>query len=122
IGANEFPVERPSVIGVDRETGVLLRLAPFPWKGNDSDPPLLRWSWVRASVAGGQRDPRTDTRAPEGAVTATAYVEARDGWKLRWPFVRPHVAASLEAFLALARSGGPSLAYVNPATDVDVLQ
>ena len=42
IAANEFPVERASVIGVDRESGRLLRLSPFPWKGNDTDPPLLR--------------------------------------------------------------------------------
>jgi len=33
-----------------------------------------------------------------------------------------HVARSLEAFVASAKSGGPSLAYVAPATDVDVLQ
>ena len=33
VAANEFPVERPSVIGVDRETGDLVRLSPFPWKG-----------------------------------------------------------------------------------------
>ena len=42
--ANEFPVERPGVIGVDRQTGNLVRLSPFPWKGADTDPPLQRWS------------------------------------------------------------------------------
>ena len=27
VAANDFPVERPSVVGVDRETGRLVRLA-----------------------------------------------------------------------------------------------
>ena len=53
VAANEFPVERPSVVGVDRETGRLVRLAPFPWKGNDTDPPIAKWSWVVESVWAG---------------------------------------------------------------------
>jgi len=58
IAANEFPVERASVIGVDRESGRLLRLSPFPWKGNDTDPPLLRWSWIHARTLKDERDVR----------------------------------------------------------------
>ena len=42
IAANDFPVERPGVIAQDRATGALLRLAPFPWKGADTDPPVQR--------------------------------------------------------------------------------
>jgi len=41
--ANDFPIERPSVIAliVKRES---CAAHPFPWKGADTDPPLLRWS------------------------------------------------------------------------------
>src|SRR5438093_12503129 len=103
IAANEFPVERASVIGVDRESGRLLRLSPFPWKGNDTDPPLLRWSWIHARTAKDERDVRPETVNVDGEVVATAYVDAKDAWRLRWPFVRPHVRASLESLQALAR-------------------
>ena len=58
VAANDFPVERTAVIGVDRETGELLRLSPFPWKGADTDPPLRRWSWIHARVT------KDATRAP----------------------------------------------------------
>ncbi len=58
IAANEFPVERASVIGVDRESGRLLRLSPFPWKGNDTDPPLLRWSWIQRAGCATRNDER----------------------------------------------------------------
>ena len=121
-GASSFPVERPSIVGVDRETGELLRVAPFPWKGNDSDPPLIRWSWLRAEIGSADLDPRTDTRALTGAIAATAYLDAKGDWRLRWPFVRPHVSPSLEAFQQAARAGGPTVGYVAPATDMDVLQ
>ncbi len=122
IGANEFPVERPSVIGVDRETGALLRLAPFPWKGADSDPPVRRWSWVQAETGPAPRDPRRDSREVSGEVVANAYIEAREGWKLRRPFIRPHEHASLEAFQESAKGGGPTLGYVRPRDDADLLQ
>ncbi|MBM4421203.1 MAG: hypothetical protein FJ034_06400 [Chloroflexi bacterium] len=121
VAANDFPVERPSVIGVDRETGTLLRVSPFPWKANDTDPPLLRWSWVRGDLAPAPLDPRPDARVLEGEAVATAYVDAKDGWRLRWPFVRPHVAGSLEAFLSAAREGGPTAGFVQPV-DFDVIQ
>lgn len=120
--ANDFPVERASVVGVDRESGDLLRLAPFPWKAADSDPPVARWQWLRAAVDAAPRDPRRDSRLPAGGIAVAAYVEAREGWRLRWPFVRPHVAPSVEAFLQAARGGGQTLAFVEPRADVDVLQ
>ena len=120
--AGDFPVERPSVVGVDRETGQLLRIAPFPWKGTDTDPPLPRWSWLHAVLSDGGLDPRQDSRTLEGAAIPTAYVEAREGWRLRWPFVRPHEVASLEEFQERARAGGPTLAFVEAFSDVDVLQ
>jgi hypothetical protein len=123
VGSTDFPVERPAVIGVDRETGELLRLTPFPWKGADTDPPILKWSWIHARTAVAERDPRTGTREVGGEVTATAYVEPRDGWKLRWPFVRPHVVASVEALLAAAREGARTIGFVRPLPETaDVLQ
>ncbi|HEX4743959.1 MAG TPA: hypothetical protein VFW12_04735, partial [Candidatus Limnocylindria bacterium] len=57
VAANDFPVERPSVIGVDRESGRLLRLSPFPWKGADTDPPILRWAWINAKTVPAPYDP-----------------------------------------------------------------
>jgi hypothetical protein len=121
IAANEFPVERASVIGVDRESGRLLRLSPFPWKGTDTDPPLLRWSWVHARTVKDERDVRPETVNIEGEVTATAYVDAKDAWRLRWPFVRPHLRASLESLQALARDRVTTVGFVRPEGDGDVL-
>ncbi len=121
VGASDFPVERPSVVGVDRETGRLLRLAPFPWKGNDSDPPVARWSWVRVTASPDQRDVRPETMTVSGEIAATAYVEAKEGWRLRWPFVRPHLRASVESLTELARERAASAGFVKPA-DGDVLQ
>src|SRR6185503_9122234 len=121
IAANEFPVERASVIGVDRESGRLLRLSPFPWKGNDTDPPLLRWSWIHARTLKDERDVRPETVNVEGEVTATAYVDAKDAWRLRWPFVRPNLHGSLESLQALARDRAATIGFVRPEPDGDVL-
>jgi hypothetical protein len=57
-----------------------------------------------------------------GEVSLTAYVEAKDGWRLRWPFVRPHVVRSVEDLQQRARDGGATAAFVRPASDADVLQ
>lgn len=122
VGSTDFPVERPAVIGVDREAGELVRLTPFPWKGADTDPPLQRWSWINLRTAPAGRDPRPGTLEVAGDVTATAYVDAKDGWRLRWPFVRPHLVPSVEALLDDARSTGRTLGFVRPAPDADVLQ
>jgi hypothetical protein len=122
IGSSEFPVERPAVVGVDRETGDLVRLAPFPWKGSDTDPPIQRWSWIQVRALPAERDPRGGTLEVGGEVAATAYVDAKDGWRLRWPFVRPHLVGSVEALLDAARTGGRTLGFVRPARDADVMQ
>ena len=121
VAANEFPVERPSVIGVDRETGRLARLAPFPWKGNDTDPPILKWGWVHATTAPDVRDPRPETLTVTGELAMTAYVEPKDAWRLRWPFVRPHLIGSLESLTLLARERASSVGFVKVA-DGDVMQ
>ncbi|MGH2499923.1 MAG: hypothetical protein ACRDF0_07535 [Candidatus Limnocylindria bacterium] len=122
VAANEFPVESPSVLGVDRETGRLLRLSPFPWSGGDTEPPVPRWSWIHLRTAPAELDPRPESRRLEGEVITTAYVDAKDAWRLRWPFVRAQLHGSLEALRDLARSGAASAGFVRPAPDADVLQ
>jgi hypothetical protein len=122
IAANEFPVERPGVVGVDRETGGLLRLSPFPWKGADTDPPLARWSWINLRASRDERDPRPETMNVEGEIRSIAYVEAKDRWRLRWPFVRPHLRGSVESLTELARGRATTAGFVRPQADIDVLQ
>ena len=97
VAANDFPVERPSVIGIDRESGRLLRLSPFPWKGADTDPPILRWAWIQARTVVAAFDPRAGSAGVEGEVIQTAYVDAKDGWRLRWPIVRANLHGSVES-------------------------
>ncbi|MDE3112885.1 MAG: hypothetical protein KGN00_08615 [Chloroflexota bacterium] len=122
VGSEGFPVERPSVVGVDRATGALVRLTPFPWKGSDSDPPIPKWGWIHAPTRGAEYDPRPESVEPAGEIALTAYVDAKEGWRLRWPFVRPHVRASLEEVQQLARDGLASIGLVRAAPDTDVLQ
>ena len=121
VAANDFPVERPSIIGVDRETGRLVRLSPFPWKGSDTDPPVPKWGWLQVGVAEEQRDPRPETVGVEGEVALTGYVEAKEGWRLRWPFVRPHLHGSVESLTELARQRVATAGFVKPA-EGDVVQ
>ena len=121
VAANDFPVERTAVIGVDRETGELLRLSPFPWKGADTDPPLRRWSWIRSRVTRDERETRPETVTVVGEIAATGYVDAKDGWRLRWPFVRPHLRGSLESLTELARGRATTAGFV-PVTELDVVQ
>lgn len=120
VATSDFPVERPAVIGVDRETGALVRVSPFPWKGADTDPPVPKWSWLHAATRAAERDPRPESREVVGDVALTAYVDAKDGWRLRWPFVRPHVRASVEEVQQLARDGTATAGFVRPAPDADV--
>ena len=123
VAADRFPVERPGVIGVDRESGRLERLCPFPWKGADTDPPILRWSWIHARTAPADRDPRPESRNIKGEIVATAYVDPKDGWRLRWPFVRAHLRGSLESLQQLARDGAATAGFVRPAIyESDILQ
>lgn len=121
VAANDFPVERQAVLGVDRETGRLVRLSPFPWKGNDSDPPIAMWSWVQVTARADPRDPRPETLSVDGEIRATGYVDAKEAWRLRWPFVRPHVQGSVESLTELARQRVATLAFVRPA-EGDVVQ
>jgi hypothetical protein len=122
IGTSDFPVERPAVLGIDRETGAVIRLSPFPWKGTDTDPPLPKWAWIHARTRAAAFDPRPESREPEGEVAIAAYVDAKDGWRLRWPFVRPHVKRSLEEVQQLARDGVATAAFIRTGADADVMQ
>ena len=122
VAANDFPVERPSVIGVDRESGRLMRVSPVPWKGADTDPPIARWAWIHVATAPARYDPRSGTVEPEGEILVSSYVDAKDAWRLRWPFVRPHLLGSLASFLDLARQGSASAGFITPAEGADVLQ
>lgn len=122
IGSTEFPVERPSVIGVDRETGSITRLCPFPWKGADTEPPIPKWAWIHTGTRAAEYDPRPESREVVGEVSLTAYIDAKDGWRLRWPFVRPHVLGSLEEMQRRARDSVATAAFVRPAPDADVMQ
>lgn len=122
VAANDFPVERPSVIGIDRESGRLLRLSPFPWKGADTDPPILRWAWIQARTVVAAFDPRTGSAGVEGEVIQTAYVDAKDGWRLRWPFVRSHLHGSLESLQQSARAGAASAGFVKVGSEWDLQQ
>ncbi len=121
VAANEFPVERQAVLAVDRATGRLVRLTPFPWKGNDTDPPIATWGWLHLVSVADARDPRPETLSVDGEVLMTAYVDAKEGWRLRWLFVRPHLRGSAESLIALARERVASAGFVKPA-EVDVVQ
>ncbi|HEV8468367.1 MAG TPA: hypothetical protein VGR46_02070 [Candidatus Limnocylindria bacterium] len=122
IGANEFPVERPAIVGVDRQTGALVRLAPFPWKGADTDPPIPRWTWIQVNTSRDERDVRPETWNVEGEILTAGYVDAKDGWRLRWPFVRPHLRGSVESLTELARGRSATAGFVRPESDIDVVQ
>jgi hypothetical protein len=63
---------------------------------------------------------RPETVNVEGDVTATAYIDAKDAWRLRWPFVRPHVQTSLEALQVQARDRAATIGFIRPA-DGDVM-
>lgn len=122
VATSDFPVERASVIGVDRESGRLIRLSPFPWKGADTDPPILRWAWIQARTVVAPFDPRTGSAGVEGEVIQTAYVDAKDGWRLRRPFVRSHLHGSLESLLESARAGAASAGFVKVSPEWDLMQ
>jgi len=122
IAANEFPVERPSVIGVDRQTGRIVRLSPFPWKGNDTEPPVTKWGWLQLTAHDDDRDVRPETLMVEGEVRPTgSYVDPKDAWRLRWPFVRPNLRGSLESLSELAKQRVATIGFVKVA-EGDVIQ
>ncbi len=58
-----------------------------------------------------------------GDITATAYVDPKDGWRLRWPFVRAHLRGSVESIQQLARDGAATAGFVRAAVyESDILQ
>jgi hypothetical protein len=115
VGSTRFPVEQTALVGVDRASGRLLRVVPFAFGARDTEPPIAKWTWLQMRLRSAERDPRPESVSPEGDIAAVGYVEARDGWKLRWPFVRPHLRGSLEELTELSRAGVASAGYVRPA-------
>src|ERR671930_494725 len=87
VATSRFPVEQASIGGVDRASGRWVRVVPFRFGERDSDP----------------------------QVRNVGYVEAKEGWKLRWPFVRPHLRESLELLTELSRGGVATVGFVRPA-------
>jgi hypothetical protein len=120
VGTTRFPVEPSSLAGIDRASGRWVRLVPFRFGERDSDPPVRKWSWLQVSGEWQAGDPRPESFRPEGEVHDVGYVEAKDGWKLRWPFVRPHLRESLELLTDLARGGVASAGFVRPAPGASI--
>lgn len=115
VATTRFPIEPAAIGGVDRASGGWIRLSPFPFGDRDTQPPIAKWSWLQVSARRSSGDPRPETHAMSGEVAAIGYVEARDGWRLRWPFVRPHLRGSVEALVELARAGTATTGFVRPA-------
>src|SRR5207244_13382094 len=69
-----------------------------------------------------QLEPRAEGVTVDGEVEPTAYLDAKDGWRLRWPFVRPHLRASAESIIDLARSRLASVGFVRPEGEIDIVQ
>lgn len=115
VATTRFPFETPSVLGIDRASGGLLRLAPFPFGARDTEPPIAKWSWLQADLRRATMDPRPDSLETAGELRVVGYVDAKEAWKLRWPFVRPHLRESLEALGPLAAGGVASAGFVRPA-------
>jgi len=115
VGTQRFPVEQASIGGVDRASGAWVRLVPFPFGERDSEPSVRKWSWLQVSGDRGVGDPRPESFRPASDVREVAYVDAKDGWKLRWPFVRPHLRESLELLTELSRGSVATTGFVKPA-------
>lgn len=115
VATTRFPFEQASISGVDRASGRWVRIVPFRFGTRDSEPPIPKWSWVQIRVKKASGDPRSESVELEGQPNLVGYVEARESWKLRWPFVRPHVRDSIEALAELSREGVASVGFVRPA-------
>ncbi len=115
-----FPIEPSSLGGVDRASGRWIRLSPFLFGERDSVPPVRKWSWLQVNARRADRDPRPESLEPEGEVAEVGYVEAKDAWRLRWPFVRSHLRDSLESLAELSRGGVASVGFVRPAAGASI--
>ncbi len=115
VGTTRFPVERSAIGAVDRASGRFVRIVPFPFGERDSQPPVRKWAWLQVAGRRATGDPRPESFEPEGEIAEVGYVEAKDGWKLRWPFVRPHLRDSLETIQELSKGGVATAGFVKPA-------
>jgi len=115
VATQRFPVEPASLGGVDRASGRWIRLVPFRFGERDSEPPVRKWSWLQVGGTPREGDPRPESVRPEGEVAEVGYVEAKEGWKLRWPFVRPHLRESIELLSELSKGSVATTGFVRPA-------
>jgi hypothetical protein len=76
---------------------------------------------VQVTAGPDPRDVRPETQSVEGEILTTGYVDAKDSWRLRWPFVRPHLLGSVETLTELARQRVATAGFVKPA-EGDVVQ
>ena len=120
VATNRFPVEQSSLGGVDRASGGWVRIVPFPFGERDSEPPVRKWTWLQLAGIRSPGDPRPESFQPEGEIVEVGYVEAKDGWKLRWPFVRPQLRDSIESLGELSKGGVASVGFVRPAPGASI--
>ncbi len=116
IATTRFPVEPASIGGVDRASGRWLRVVPFAFGERDSQPPVRKWSWLELEGKRAERDPRPESVEASGEIVEVGYVEAKEAWRLRWPFVRAHLRGSLEELAELSREGTATVGFVRPAS------
>jgi hypothetical protein len=100
---------------VDRASGRWVRLVPFPFGERDTQPPIRKWSWIQVTAGRASRDPRPESLEAEADIAEVGYLEAKDAWRLRWPFVRPHLRDSIETLAELSKSAAATVGFVRPA-------
>lgn len=120
VATTRFPIEQSAIGGIDRASGRWVRIVPFPFGERDADPPVRKWSWLQVSAERATGDPRPESFQVGAEIVEVGYVEAKEGWRLRWPFVRAHLRASLEALAELSRSGVATVGFVRPAKGASI--